>query len=66
MNLTTVAWWVTVLGAVNVGLTALSFNVVELVFGSWPQLVQIVYLLIGVSGLYLLLTALGGGKKKKR
>lgn len=66
MNLTTVAWWVVVLGAVNVGLAALSFDVVELFLGGWPQLVQIVNLLIGVAGVYYLLTTLSGGKSKRK
>lgn len=65
-GLTKAAWWLVVIGAVNWGLDALNFNVVELVLGSWPQLVTIVYLLVGVSGVYYLLMALGGGSGKKR
>lgn len=61
-----IAWWLVVLGAVNWGLDALNFNVVELILGGWPQLAQIVYLLVGVSGVYYLLTALGGGSGKKK
>lgn len=66
MNLTQAAWWLAVLGAINVGLTVLNFNVVDTLVGSWPQLAQILYLLIGVSGLYLLLTNLSSTGKKKR
>lgn len=66
MNVTILAWWVMVLGAVNVGLSALNFNLVEMLLGGWPQLVQIVNLLVGVSGLYYLLTAFTGGKKRKK
>ena len=66
MNINIVAWWIIVLGAVNVGLMALNFNLVEMLFSFSPQLVQIVYLLVGVSGLYYLLTAFSGTGKKKR
>lgn len=63
-NLDTVAWWLVVLGAVNWGLAALNYNLVELFLGSWPSLVQVVYLLVGASGVYYLVVALSGGKKK--
>lgn len=66
MNITVIAWWVMVLGAVNVGLMALGMNVVEMLLGGIPQLAQIVYLLVGVSGVYYLLTAFSPGKKKRK
>lgn len=60
-SLTTIAWWLVVLGAVNTGLGALNFNVVD---SLGTGVAQIVYLLVGVSGVYALVTALTGGKKK--
>jgi len=45
-------------GALNWGLVSgvggLDFNLVTTLLGSWPAVVEIVYLLIGLSGLYLL------------
>lgn len=64
MNITMVAWWIMVLGAINVGLTALGFNIIEML--NLGQVGQIVNLLIGASGLYYLLMAFSGGTKKKR
>ena len=43
-----------IVGSINWGLTAFDFNVVELVFGSFPALVNIVYYLVGLAGLYLI------------
>lgn len=63
MGLGQIAWWLVVIGAINWGLDALGFNVVEVIFGSWPQLVTIVYLLVGASGVYALVNSLGGKKK---
>ena len=38
-------------GAINWGLNALGFNLVDTLVGSWPTVAMIVYLLIGVCGL---------------
>jgi len=38
-------------GAINWGLDALGFNVVDLLVGSWPTVAMVVYLLVGVCGL---------------
>ena len=44
-----------IVGSVNWGLVGLfDFNLVELVLGSIPYLVTVVYLLVGLSGLYLI------------
>ncbi|MDO8269360.1 MAG: DUF378 domain-containing protein [Candidatus Levybacteria bacterium] len=66
-----IAWWLAIIGAVNwllVGLGAAmggnNWNVVELVFGSWPGLVNLVYILVGLSGVWLLWNELMGSKKK--
>jgi uncharacterized membrane protein YuzA (DUF378 family) len=54
-NLGMVAWWLMVVGAINWGLSALGFNLVNMIFGFAPVLEQIVYLLVGASGVYALL-----------
>lgn len=51
-------------GALNWGLAALGLNVVYLVFGGMPSVEQIVYILVGLSAVYLLVTTSewrGGG-----
>jgi len=42
-----------IVGGLNWGLVAFNFNLVEMIFGSLPWLVTLVYLLVGVSALYL-------------
>lgn len=57
-----VAWTLVVVGALNWGLVgAAKLNLVESVVGS-GSLAQVVYVLVGVSGLYMLWMAVG--KKK--
>lgn len=51
-----VAFSLVIVGALNWGLTALGVNIVDQVLGSVPQVAQLVYLLIGVSGVVLLST----------
>lgn len=51
-----VAWILLVVGGLNWGLTAFGYNVVEMVLGSWPMVVQLVYILVGASALYELFT----------
>ncbi len=50
-----IVFWVVVIGAINWGLTAIGFNLVEILFGSWPMVEKLVYLLIGACGVVLLL-----------
>ncbi len=61
MKMNTVDWvaWVLVLvGAINWGLVGLAqINLVDSVFGAWPMVVQIVYVLVGLSGLYFIYMA---------
>ena len=38
-----------IVGGLNWGLTAVGYNVVEMLLGSWPALLQIVYILVGLS-----------------
>lgn len=69
-NLKMLAWWLVIIGALNwllVGLGMLmgnaNWNLVNLIFGSVPVLEAVVYVLVGLSGLWLLWTKLMGGKK---
>lgn len=47
-----------IIGGLNWGLVALSpgYNLVEMLLGSIPTLVQLVYLLVGASAVYLAIT----------
>jgi uncharacterized protein len=48
----------TVVGALNWGLIGLfNFNLVETLFGTGSLLTRIVYILVGLAGLYLIYTA---------
>lgn len=57
-NLHTVAWILVMVGAVNWGLVGVGgfvggdWNVVHLVLGSMPVLEALVYVLVGASGVY--------------
>lgn len=47
-----VAFILVIIGALNWGLTALGFNVVNLLLGTWPMVEKIVYILVGLSAIY--------------
>lgn len=58
-----VAFILAVVGAINWGLVGLGWfmggsdwNLVRLVLGSWTQLEAVVYVLVGLSGVYLVAT----------
>ncbi len=52
-----VAFVLTIVGALNWGFWALlNLNLVSLLVGAWPMVEKVVYLLVGASGLYILLT----------
>lgn len=68
-SLNTLAWWLVIVGALNWllvglgGLTgAMGWNLVAMIFGSMPTLENLVYLLVGLSGLILLWNKLSGKK----
>ncbi len=49
------SWVLVTVGALNWGLVGLAnVNLVESLLGSWPDLVRIVYILVGLSGVYSL------------
>lgn len=49
-----VAFLLLAIGGINWGLTALGWNVVNLIFGAWPIVEKLIYLLVGVSAIWLL------------
>ena len=58
-----VAFILTVVGALNWGFVGLfSFNLVSAIFGSWPTVETVVYILVGVSAAYLVATHKGDCK----
>ncbi|WKZ29131.1 MAG: DUF378 domain-containing protein [Patescibacteria group bacterium] len=49
------AWVLVLVGALNWGLVgAMNYNLVEALLGSWPTVVRVVYILVGVSALMML------------
>ena len=60
-NLKKVAYVLVLIGALNWGLVGIfGLDIVTLIFGSLPMIVSIVYVLIGLSALYLII-----GRTKK-
>lgn len=56
MGLHTITFTLVIIGALNWGLAALGFNVVEMILGFSPALIQVVYLLVGASAIYEIAT----------
>jgi uncharacterized membrane protein YuzA (DUF378 family) len=51
------------IGGLNWGLVGLlDLDLVKMVFGSWPMLVQLVYILVGLSAVYSIATHMGDCK----
>lgn len=58
-----VAFTLLVVGGLNWGLVALfNFNLVNTIFGAWPTVEQLVYILVGVSAVYIAATHMGDCK----
>ena len=51
-----VAWILVVVGALNWLLVAFGWNLVDAIFGGGSTLSKIVYILVGISGLWLIFT----------
>ena len=51
-----IAFILVVIGGLNWGLTALGWNVVDMILGNWPAVLKAVYILVGLSAIYLLFT----------
>ncbi len=50
-----IAWLLVIVGALNWGLVgAFEWNLVEALLGSWPLVMRIVYVLVGLAGILLL------------
>lgn len=49
-----VAYVLVIVGALNWGLTAFDLNLVNLLFGSWSMVERLVYILVGLSAVWLL------------
>lgn len=45
-----------IVGGLNWGLTALGWNVVEMLLGTWPLVVKVVYVLVGLAAIYEVVT----------
>lgn len=59
-----VAMWLVVIGGVNWGLVGLlEWNLVETLFGGWPWLVTLIYILVGLSALVMVPMATDSCKK---
>ncbi len=63
------AWWLVIVGALNWLLVGLGgfmggdWNLVHMIFGSVMALENLVYVLVGLSGLWLLWDKMGGSKR---
>ena len=54
-NLRMAAWVLLIVGGLNWGLVGLlNLDLVMLLLGSWPVLAQLVYILVGLSAVWLL------------
>ncbi|OGZ04023.1 MAG: hypothetical protein A2648_00270 [Candidatus Lloydbacteria bacterium RIFCSPHIGHO2_01_FULL_41_20] len=45
-----------VVGGLNWGLSALGWNVVNMILGSWPTVETVVYILVGLAAVYEIAT----------
>ena len=48
-----IAFTLLVIGGLNWGLAALGYNVVDMLLSSWPAVEKIVYILVGLSAIYI-------------
>lgn len=62
-SLHTITFILLVIGGLNWGLTAFGYNLVEMILGSWPSVVMIVYVLVGLSAIYEVVTHKNNCKK---
>lgn len=59
------AWWLVILGAINLGLVGLGsllgaqLNIINLIFGGFAGVEALILVLIGLSGVWLLWDKLG-------
>lgn len=48
-----IALWLLIIGGLNWGLVSLGWNLVDMIFGTWPMLVTLIYALVGLSAIYV-------------
>lgn len=65
----TVGWILVVVGALNWGLVGLGmlmggadWNLVGMLFGAWPMVEGVVYVLVGLAGVWMIWKRFAGGK----
>ena len=64
MDLKQAVAWVLVIGALNWGLVGLlNLNIVETILGAGSLLTKVVYMVVGLAGVYKLYVMLGGKVK---
>lgn len=66
MQLKTVSKWLVVLGAIDLGLMALGFDLLGTLFGSIPMLIRVIYILVGAAGVWGAYAMATNKKSKKR
>lgn len=50
-----VAWWLLFIGGVNWGLVgAFKLDLVQKIFGAWPAVASVIYILVGLSAIAML------------
>lgn len=69
-NLEMIGWLLVVIGALNWGLVGLGmllggmgWNVVNMLLGGWPMVEAVVYVLVGLAGLWAVWMKFSGKKK---
>lgn len=51
-----IAFILVIIGGLNWGFIGLGYDLVDSLVGAWPQVEQAVYVLVGISAIYLVLT----------
>lgn len=54
-----IAFALVIIGGLNWGLTAFGYNLLSMLVGSWPVIEQAVYILVGLSAVYIGVTHKG-------
>lgn len=59
-----ITFMLVMVGGVNWGLIGINptYNLVEMLLGNWPPVVKVVYILVGLSAIYLAVTHKGDCK----
>lgn len=57
-----VAFMLLVIGGLNWAFVAFGYNLVNMFLGTWPAVEQLVYILVGLSAVYLAVTHKGSCK----